>query len=50
MQAAKLEKKLLRALSSEAIRIEPRELKGRSIADVLATKLSSQVAKKKLRK
>ena len=42
---ANLEDKLLKALTSDSLRIEPHELEGRSIVDLLQEKLSARSAK-----
>lgn len=41
-----LEKKLLKALASDSVRIKPQELEGRSIVDLLQEKLAARSAKK----
>lgn len=41
-----LEKKLLKALASDSVRIKPHELEGRSIVDLLQEKLAARSAKK----
>lgn len=46
LQLAKLEEKLLKALASDSIHIESRELEGRSLVALLQEKLSAMPAKK----
>jgi antitoxin ParD1/3/4 len=45
-QLAKLEEKLLKALASDSIHIEPRELESRSLVGLLQEKLSARRQKK----
>lgn len=46
LQLAKLEEKLLKALASDSIRIEPQELEGHSLVALLQEKLSARSAKR----
>jgi antitoxin ParD1/3/4 len=46
LQREKLEEKLLKALASDSIRIEPHELEGRSIVALVQEKLSARSAKR----
>jgi antitoxin ParD1/3/4 len=46
VQLAKLEKKLLKALASDSISIDPRELEGRSLVGLLQEKISARSAKR----
>lgn len=46
VQHAKLEKKLLKAVASASISVDPRELEGRSLVAVLREKISARSAKR----
>ncbi len=46
LQLAKLEERLLKALSSDSVTIDPRELEGRSLVAVLKEKISARSAKR----
>lgn len=46
LQREKLEEKLLKALASDSIHIEPHELEGRSIVALVQEKLSARSAKR----
>jgi antitoxin ParD1/3/4 len=46
LQREKLEEKLLKALASDSIRIEPQELEGRSIVALVREKLSARSVKR----
>ena len=46
VRLAKLEKKLLKALASDSISIDPRELEGRSLGTLLQEKISARSAKR----
>lgn len=46
LQVAKLEEKLLKALASDSVCIEPHELEGRSIVSLLQEKLAARSAKR----
>ena len=46
LQLAKLEERLLKALASDSIHIEPHELEGHSIVALLQQKLAARSAKK----
>lgn len=46
LQLAKLEEKLLKALASDSVQIEPHELEGRSLVALLQKKLAARSLKK----